>query len=99
MVVSAEFNITNKGEKIVNAMYSNTAAHGAPISLNLVMNAILKTVMGDQYSIVSANHPLPMLVGNSLEEASEMQIAILWFIWFPLGMLSVCDKISFFNLL
>lgn len=87
MIVSAEFNVSDSGEKIVNAMYSNRALHGAPISLNLVMNAVLKGIMGDGFSISTANFPLPIAAGNSLEEASEMQVAILWFIWFPLGML------------
>lgn len=87
MVVAAEFNISTEGEKVINAMYSNNALHGAPISVNLVINSILKAFKGEQYSITSGNNPLPAMHGSSMEEASVIEVATLWFILFPLGIL------------
>lgn len=66
-------------------MYSNGAVHGAPISLNLLMNALLKSLKGQEYSITTANAPLPSAEDNFFAQASEWKVAILWFMLFPLG--------------
>ncbi|KAF5274074.1 hypothetical protein FQR65_LT04472 [Abscondita terminalis] len=86
MVVAAEFNKSDD-KKIINMMYSNNAIHGAPISLNLVMNSVLKALKGEGYSIVSGNNPLPAMRGTNFDQASEVEVSILWFILFPLGIL------------
>ena len=53
-VVAAEFNKST--EPMLNAMFSSTAIHSAPISLNLMTNSILKTKFSNK-SIVATNHP------------------------------------------
>lgn len=83
LVVAAEFNRTEK-EPIVNVMYSNFALHGIPISLNLVMNSVLKAYAGDQYSIEAANSPL---TSNSakLPRGWDVSVAVIWLSLVPLG--------------
>ncbi|XP_018325058.1 retinal-specific ATP-binding cassette transporter [Agrilus planipennis] len=87
LVVAAEFNETGN-DSILNAMYSNTALHGAPISLNMLMNALLKTLKDPSYSISVKNDPLPVLAATkSLNQQSSAEVAILWLFLFPLGLL------------
>jgi len=54
-IVAAECNDSNPFS--LNAMYSSTAFHSAPISLNLLTNAILKSTDAGR-SITVINHPL-----------------------------------------
>jgi hypothetical protein len=53
-IVAAEF---NDSMMLLNAMYSSTAFHSAPISLNLLTNAFLKD-RDEKRSITVINHPL-----------------------------------------
>jgi hypothetical protein len=53
-IVAAEFNDSNR----LNAMYSSAAFHSAPISLNLLTNAVLKQHTDESRSITVINHPL-----------------------------------------
>lgn len=53
-IVAAEF---NDSMMLLNAMYSSTAFHSAPISLNLLTNAVLKD-RDEKRSITVINHPL-----------------------------------------
>jgi hypothetical protein len=55
-IVAAEFNDSNPFI-LLNAMYSSTAYHSAPISLNLLTNAVLKH-RDENRSITVINHPL-----------------------------------------
>jgi hypothetical protein len=55
-IVAAEFNDSNS-LMLLNAMYSSTAFHSAPISLNLLTNAVLKRT-SESKSITVTNHPL-----------------------------------------
>lgn len=57
-IISAEFNSSSSGAGMLNAMFSSTAIHSAPISLNVLTNAILKT-NSQEKSITAVNHPLP----------------------------------------
>jgi hypothetical protein len=57
-IVAAEFSHFT-GKHSMNAMYSSTAIHSAPISLNLITNAILANVSQKHSSITVVNHPLP----------------------------------------
>ncbi|KAK5648970.1 hypothetical protein RI129_003862 [Pyrocoelia pectoralis] len=95
MIVAAEFNKTG-GKKVINAMYSNNAVHGAPISFNLVINAVLKGMKGEEYGIISGNSPLPIVKGEYSEEASEIDVASLWLLIFPLGMLFISGTFVLF---
>ena len=55
-IVAAEFNDSDQVMSL-NAMYSSAAFHAAPISLNLLTNAILKQE-DEKRSITVINHPL-----------------------------------------
>jgi hypothetical protein len=55
-IVAAEFNDSNPFMAL-NAMYSSAAFHSAPISLNLLTNAVLKHT-DEHRSITVTNHPL-----------------------------------------
>lgn len=69
----------------VNVMYSNFALHGAPISLNIAMNALLKKIAGENYKISTTNKPLEHLNQHYNRQFSATTISILWLFIFPLG--------------
>lgn len=83
LVVAAEFNRTEE-ELIVNVMYSNLALHGIPISLNLIMNSVLKAFAGDQYSIEAANSPLSS-DSVTIPRGWNLSVSIVWLCLVPLG--------------
>jgi hypothetical protein len=57
-IVAAEFNASDSPNvALLNAMYSSIAFHAAPISLNLVTNAVLQSKDPTKLITVS-NHPL-----------------------------------------
>ncbi|KAF2885019.1 hypothetical protein ILUMI_21135 [Ignelater luminosus] len=99
MVVAAEFRTNRLGKPEINAMYGNLPKHGAPISLNLVMNAILKTVMNGDYSILISNSPLPIdEKDKAKQDLSETDIMILWVFFFPFGILFLTGTFLMFPL-
>jgi hypothetical protein len=57
-IVAAEFNDSDPVSVSLNAMYSPTAFHAAPISLNLLTNAVLNNHTDKNSSITVINHPL-----------------------------------------
>ncbi|XP_078049321.1 phospholipid-transporting ATPase ABCA3 isoform X2 [Augochlora pura] len=57
-IASAEFNITDEG-LYVNGFYSGIALHSLPITVNLLSNALIKSVAGEEYSIHVSNQKLP----------------------------------------
>jgi hypothetical protein len=57
-IIAAEFNSSSSGAGMLNAMFSSTAIHSAPISLNVLTNAVLKKNSRGK-SITAVNHPLP----------------------------------------
>lgn len=57
-IVAAEFNASDSaGVSILNAMYSSSAFHAAPISLNLMTNAVISSKDSSK-SVTVINHPL-----------------------------------------
>lgn len=57
-IVAAEFNASDSPNvALLNSMYSSTAFHAAPISLNLLTNAVLKSKNPTKLITVT-NHPL-----------------------------------------
>lgn len=57
-IVAAEFNASDSsGVSLLNAMYSSVAYHAAPISLNLLTNAVISSKDPNK-SITIINHPL-----------------------------------------
>lgn len=85
LIVAAEFNSTEQDEPIANVMYSNLALHALPISLNLMMNAILKTYAGEQYSIDVANAPLSGIASTKMPGFWDVEVSISWLMMIPIG--------------
>lgn len=56
-IIAAEFNSSSSGVGVLNAMYSSSAIHSAPISLNALTNSVLKR-NSQEKSITVINHPL-----------------------------------------
>jgi hypothetical protein len=57
-IVAAEFNASDSPNvALLNSMYSSTAFHSAPVSLNLLTNAVLKSKNPTKLITVT-NHPL-----------------------------------------
>jgi hypothetical protein len=57
-IVAAEFNASDLPQvSLLNAMYSSTAYHAPPISLNLLTNAVVSSEARNK-SITVINHPL-----------------------------------------
>lgn len=86
LIVAAEFNST-EGEPLVNVMYSNLALHGLPISLNLIMNTLLKVYADDGFSIESANSPLSGLISSTIPRTWDLEVGITWLMMVPVGKL------------
>jgi hypothetical protein len=58
-IIATEFNTSSSGALLLNAMYSSTAIHSAPISLNMLSNYIMIRVSEGKSTITTVNHPLP----------------------------------------
>jgi hypothetical protein len=57
-IVAAEFNASDSSNMaLLNGMYSSIAFHAAPISLNLLTNAVLQSKNATKFITVT-NHPL-----------------------------------------
>lgn len=84
LIVAAEFNSTEH-EPVVNVMYSNLALHGLPISLNLIMNSILKAYAGNEFSIEVANSPFSEVSSSLMPSHKDLDIGISWLMMVPVG--------------
>lgn len=84
LIAAAEFNASEQ-EPLVNVMYSNFALHGLPVSLNLVMNTILKVYAGDEFSIESANSPLSGVVSSKIPRSWDLEVGLSWLMIVPVG--------------
>lgn len=62
--------------KKATAHFNNQAMHTTAISLNLVMNAILKYIAGEEYSIYAENHPLPRATDTAIQEELDSNITM-----------------------
>nr|XP_022908694.1 ATP-binding cassette sub-family A member 3-like isoform X1 [Onthophagus taurus]XP_022908696.1 ATP-binding cassette sub-family A member 3-like isoform X2 [Onthophagus taurus] len=87
MIAATEFKLDNDEIKNVKVLYSNNAHHGAPISLNLATNTILKYITGDdEYWISALNTPLHSAKQSYIEvQQSSSANMLLWFFLLPLG--------------
>lgn len=91
MVIAAEFVVEDENVTSVNIMHANKAYHGAPISINAVMNTLVKYYAGDNYSISTSNTPLHARTRK--EQAlsqSEFTNLFLWLTLLPIGEYIVC---------
>jgi hypothetical protein len=59
-VVASEFNHTSANTWILNALYSSTAIHSYPISVNMLSNTILR-FNNLSHKISVTNHPLKIM--------------------------------------
>lgn len=84
LVVAAEFNSTEL-EPLANVLYSNLAFHALPISLNLIMNTVLKVYAGEQYSIEVANSPLSGMTASTVPGFWDVEVGISWLMMIPIG--------------
>lgn len=67
-------------------MFSNSAIHGAPIALNMFMNAYIKYATNGENSITAMNSPLKGFVQlSTVQSQSAVQNGIAWLFMFPLG--------------
>jgi len=57
-ISGAQFNDSGNNLNVIG-LYGVDAVHAAPISLDLVSNALLKHRSSSAYQIVTHNHPLP----------------------------------------
>nr|CAD7403790.1 unnamed protein product [Timema cristinae] len=78
IVIGAEFNTSKTRDiVVVNAMYGSTVHHAAPLSLNVINNALVKYLMAsDEYSITTTNHPLPDLQLYSSQACGLVHLAM-----------------------
>lgn len=88
MIIAADFTFDSDSRlNAVNLWHSNKALHGAPIGINAAMNAILKYIVGEDYSITAANTPLHS--NNQKQQAlsqSEFSNLFLWITLLPIGL-------------
>nr|CAD7406744.1 unnamed protein product [Timema poppensis] len=88
IVIGAEFNTSKTRDiVVVNAMYGSTVHHAAPLSLNVINNALVKYLMASgEYSITTTNHPLPDLQLPDLSSTPDIRTTIYWSLLVPLGL-------------
>lgn len=71
-IASAEFNISNNVLH-ANAFYSGNAIHSVPLALNLLSNALIKSVAGDEYSIQVSSQKLPNDLSATVMDMPETE--------------------------
>ncbi|KDR09441.1 hypothetical protein L798_00662, partial [Zootermopsis nevadensis] len=97
-IIAAEFNSSASGVEVLNAMFSSTAIHGAPISLNALTNSILKTVSQEK-SITAVNHPLQSREHEFGDDIGRyVGVVVLWVTLMPFGLLFVTGSCMTFPL-
>lgn len=99
MVVAAEFNRTT-----ANGLFSSIALHAAPISLNMISNALLQSdSTTSSNKITTVNHPIDLngLIKIACTDTSIFTMLIFGFLWVscvPVGLLFLLsDFIAFPN--
>lgn len=93
MIVAAEFKCYNNSV-MANAMYSNTAFHGFPISVNIMSNALLK-FFSNESSIIFSYEPFKIKEPQGIAMEKILMLTVLWMLCIPLGVLYVvCNFIA-----
>lgn len=59
------------GNSTIIAWFNGHPYHAAPLTLNLVHNAIIKAMIGTDHSIQLYNHPLPNTTANSEDHSAS----------------------------
>lgn len=95
IISSAVFTIDKKVEAF--ALYNSFALHSSPISLNLIMNTIAKSLLGDDYIISTSNWPLETPKDMfTVTGYSETKIVILFLLMVPLSCLIILSSFIIF---
>lgn len=94
IIVSAEFSSGTDVQAI--AFYNAIAAHSAPMSLNLITNALAKLYLGEDYSITASNWPLETINAYTTQEFSKDKVRLLWSVLMPIGFLLVIGSFMIF---
>lgn len=81
LIAAAEFNETGN-DTLGNAFYSDHAVFSIPISINLLSNAIIKSVAGDDHSISISSHQLPHSLQSTLIPDENVYGTVLLFVFF-----------------
>ncbi|XP_069681458.1 phospholipid-transporting ATPase ABCA3-like isoform X2 [Periplaneta americana] len=103
-IVGAEFNLTTisypyqEKVKVLNAMYSSVALHAAPISLNLLSNAVLQD-KSPELGVTVINHPLQRKVDFGATVSLTLAVMMLWMTLMPFGLLFLTGNFMRFPLL
>lgn len=103
LVAGAKF-YKNDGNIEAIALYSNCAYHSLPISINLVMNSLVKFYLGDSYSVSVSNSPFPtnIILKERDEHVSAIEVGIFFLMLIPLGnfchffYIKLCYLINYF---
>ncbi|XP_076644769.1 phospholipid-transporting ATPase ABCA3 [Halictus rubicundus] len=85
-IASAEFN-TSDGALYANGFFSGIAIHSLPITVNLLSNALIKSIAGEEYSIRIASQKLPSSLSATLlympETESLIRVLMFCSFFFP----------------
>jgi ATP-binding cassette subfamily A (ABC1) protein 3 len=81
LIAAVEMNTTANGT-LANAFYSNNAMFSIPISINLLSNAIIKTLTGDDHSISIFSHQLPNTLQSNFIPDETVYGTVLLFVFF-----------------
>ncbi|XP_076288268.1 phospholipid-transporting ATPase ABCA3 isoform X2 [Lasioglossum baleicum] len=85
-IASAEFN-TSDGALYANGFYSGIAIHSLPITVNLLSNALIKSIAGEEYSIRVASQQFPSSLSATqlymAEAASLSRVLVFCSFFFP----------------
>ncbi|XP_047110492.1 phospholipid-transporting ATPase ABCA1-like isoform X1 [Schistocerca piceifrons] len=88
IIVAAEFKCDSNSVQ-ANALYSNVALHGFPISVNIMSNAMLK-FFNNKFSIVFSYHPFK--TKEPQETVPVEIIGLLWVVLTPFAVLYVVSN-------
>ncbi|XP_039306572.1 retinal-specific phospholipid-transporting ATPase ABCA4 [Solenopsis invicta] len=97
LIVSAEFNGTEGNTTWANGFYSGLAIHSVPLTVNLLSNAFMKDLAGDQYSIAVSRQQLPNTLSSTMivpEAESISRVLIFCSFFFPTVALFVAHPLQ-----
>ncbi|XP_014205590.1 ATP-binding cassette sub-family A member 1-like [Copidosoma floridanum] len=84
LIAAAEFNSTGNDTSAANAFYSGYAMFSIPISINLLSNALIKSLAGDEHSISISGQQLPNSLQSTLipDDNVDVYATVLLFVFF-----------------
>lgn len=94
LIAGAKFN--SEKDIQATALYNIIAIHSAPISLNLITNALARVYLGKDYSITTSSWPLEKTNGHTTKEISGGVVKLLWSALIPIGFLLIIGSFIIF---